>query len=310
MIKTILHSHWESENFAFTIPRFAYGVNIGKYIHDRANCSGEVSEECDYSYTNRRYRTWLRIWEKERKREYNKFDWDRRGGKNGAASSRRVQNSAGIPGVSSPMGNNEDSASFITTCSSIPDLTSRAPTSGIYPGSSATPSHAFARERDVAYPRHPPSVSLSNHPAATRVPHTSTPHDPLFSAGSDRRLSPTPETLSVIASRGTGLDVVRKVSCAERVRVNIYIYINVYIYVCIIYIYLCMCVCAHVYDRYTGEDLRRTRWVLVACTNGELGLTDISLAFKGTGSMMDSEFQGSRKRYLKFLYNAFKPFGK
>lgn len=47
--------------------------------------------------------------------------------KNSVASSRRVQNSAGIPGVSSPMGNNEDSASFITTCSSIPDLTTRVP---------------------------------------------------------------------------------------------------------------------------------------------------------------------------------------
>lgn len=111
-----------------------------------------------------------------------------------AASSRRVQNSAGIPGVSSPMGNNEDSASFITTCSSIPDLTSRAPTSGIHPGSSpsllsATPFLARARERDVS---EAPGVSLAlKPPRSDTCTHTSPPAAPYFqSVPTDARRLP------------------------------------------------------------------------------------------------------------------------
>jgi len=121
------------------------------------------------------------------------------------------------------MGNNEDSASFITTCSSIPDLTSRAPTSGIHPGSSpsllsATPFLARARERDVS---EAPGVCLAlNHPVATRVP---TPHPlrPLIFSRFRPTLAAYPGNAlgSVIANRGTGLDIVRKV---HRVRVYIY----------------------------------------------------------------------------------------
>lgn len=136
------------------------------------------------------------------------------GRKNGAASSRRVQNSTGIPGVSSPMGNNEDSASFITTCSSIPDLTSRAPTSGWL--TLGSPPAVRARERDAS--QRP--LSLSNRPVATRVRHPQPPSAPYFQPV----LRPTPAAYpgnargSVIANRETGLDIVRKVtvygSCA------------------------------------------------------------------------------------------------
>lgn len=166
--------------------------------------------------------TYIREKERERERTQQVRSGSARR-KNDAASSRRVQNSAGIPGVSSPMGNNEDSASFITTCSSIPDLTSRAPTSGIHPGSSpsllsATPFLARARERDVS---EAPGVCLAlNHPVATRVP---TPHPlrPLIFSRFRPTLAAYPGNAlgSVIANRGTGLDIVRKV---YRVRVYIY----------------------------------------------------------------------------------------
>lgn len=102
------------------------------------------------------------------------------GWKNGAASSRRVQNSAGIPGVSSPMGNNEDSASFITTCSSIPDLTARAPTNGRLNPRGSLPLRA--RERDES---NAPGVylALESLRRDTCTPPTPPHHSPLFSAG-------------------------------------------------------------------------------------------------------------------------------
>lgn len=162
--------------------------------------------------------------------------------KNDAASSRRVQNSAGIPGVSSPMGNNEDSASFITTCSSIPDLTSRAPTSGIHPGSSpfllsATPFLARARERDVS---EAPGVCLAlKPPRSDTCTHTSPPMAPYFQPvpTDARRLPRKRSRLGYSEPRD------RTRYSAEGYRVRVYIYMNVR---------------AHVCDRYTDKDLRRT----------------------------------------------------
>lgn len=127
--------------------------------------------------------------------------------KNSVASSRRVQNSAGIPGVSSPMGNNEDSASFITTCSSIPDLTTRVPVFPPPPPPLFTTLGAHARERDVFNVT--ASVSLLNYSARTRVGHPHPLRPLIFS-----QFRPTPAAYpgnahgSVIASRGTGLGIV------------------------------------------------------------------------------------------------------
>jgi len=100
------------------------------------------------------------------------------GRKNGAASSRRVQNSVGIPRVSSPMGNNEDSASFITTCSSIPDLTTRVALPRGWAGGSTlglTSGSPHAHKRDESNAPGAASVSLSNRFTSQHVYITHTP---------------------------------------------------------------------------------------------------------------------------------------
>jgi len=168
-----------------------------------------------------RYAAYVRVCvkqkERERERERERENTTVRSGspsrKNGAASGRRVQNSAGIPRVSSPMGNNEDSASFITTCSSISDPTTRARPRAVSPpnGLGLLPLSPGRATETRSTPG--ASLSLPRHLAATRVRHPH-PLQPLIFS----RFRPTPadypgNALSlVIAGRGTGLDIVRKVT--------------------------------------------------------------------------------------------------
>lgn len=164
----------------------------------------------------------------EKEREHNKFDWDRRGGK----TARQVVGAFRIP-QEFP----ESLPQWVITrirprLSPLvaPSLTWPAahPRAGFTPAHPLPPYPPFpptlVRARGMD-PRHPASVSLSNHPVATRVP---TPHPPqplIFS-----RFRPTPAAYpgnalgSVIASRGTGLDIVRKVTVCGA--------------------YICVCVCS------------------------------------------------------------------